>query len=49
MIDILNIEPTQVSRDLQGKYILLYGPAKCGKTTFASQMEDNLLIALKER
>ena len=48
MIDILNIEPTKVSRDLQGKYILLYGPAKCGKTTFASQMEDNLLIAFEK-
>lgn len=48
MIDILNIEPTKVSKDLQGKYILLYGAAKCGKTTFATQMPDNLLIAFEK-
>lgn len=31
MIDILNIEPTVISRDLKGKYILLYGkPKKLG-------------------
>lgn len=28
MIDILNIEPTKVSRDLQGKYILIYSQPK---------------------
>lgn len=25
LIDILKIKPTKVSRDLQGKYILIYG------------------------
>lgn len=29
-IDILNIEPTVISRDLKGKYILIYGKPKCG-------------------
>lgn len=47
MIDILNIEPTKVSRDLQGKFLLLYGAAKCGKTTFAVQMPKNLLLAFE--
>lgn len=27
-IDILNIQPTTISRDLKGKYICIYGPAK---------------------
>lgn len=48
MVDILNIEPTKVSRDLQGKFALLYGAAKCGKTTFATQMPSNLLIAFEK-
>lgn len=25
MIDILNIQPNVISRDLRGKYVLLYG------------------------
>lgn len=28
MVDILNIEPTKVSRDLQGKFILIYSQPK---------------------
>lgn len=31
MIDILTIEPTVISRDLKGKYLLIYGkPGKLG-------------------
>ena len=31
MVDILNIEPTVISRDLKGKYLLIYGkPEKLG-------------------
>lgn len=29
-IDILSLTPTAISRDLKGKYVLLYGKAKCG-------------------
>lgn len=47
MIDILNIEPTKVSRDLQGKFILIYSQPKMGKTTFAVQMPKNLLLAFE--
>ena len=47
MIDILNIEPTKVSRDLQGKYILLYGAPKVGKTSFSVQMPKNLLLGFE--
>ena len=44
-IDILNIEPTVISRDLKGKYILIYGKPKTGKTTLASRFPKNLLVA----
>lgn len=46
-IDIFNIEPTKVSRDLKGKYILLYGEEKSGKTTFGSQMPRNLFLCFE--
>ena len=35
-IDIFNIEPNKISRDLKGKFILIYGEAKSGKTSFSS-------------
>lgn len=47
MIDILNIEPTKVSKDLQGKYILIYGAPKVGKTSFSVQMPKNLLLGFE--
>ena len=47
-IDILHIEPTVISRDLKGKYILVYGKPKCGKTTLASKFPKNLLIAFEK-
>ena len=48
MIDILTIEPTVISRDLKGKYLLLYGKPKTGKTTMASRFPKNLLIAFEK-
>lgn len=47
MIDILNIEPTKVSKDLQGKYILIYGAPKVGKTSFSVRMPKNLLLGFE--
>ena len=47
-IDILTIEPTVISRDLKGKYLLLYGKPKTGKTTMASRFPKNLLIAFEK-
>lgn len=47
-IDILNIEPTVISRDLKGKYILVYGKPKVGKTTLAAKFPKNLLIAFEK-
>ena len=48
MIDILNIQPTVISRDLKGKYILIYGKPKVGKTSLASHFPNNLLIAFEK-
>ena len=47
-IDILKIEPTVISRDLKGKYLLIYGKPKVGKTTLASKFPKNLLIAFEK-
>lgn len=48
VIDILNIQPTTISRDLKGKYICLFGNAKVGKTTFACNAPKNLLLAFEK-
>jgi hypothetical protein len=47
-IDILNLAPTTISKDLRGKYILLYGKPKVGKTTFAAEAPKNLLLAFEK-
>ena len=44
-INLLNIQPHKVSRDLSGYITFIYGAPKVGKTTFATQMPDHLLIA----
>lgn len=43
-IDLLTLEPQKISRDLRGKYVLLYGLPKVGKTSLAAQI-DKVLIA----
>lgn len=47
-INILDIQPSVISRDLRGKYICIYGPEKCGKTTFAAQQEKTLILAFEK-
>lgn len=47
-IDILKIEPSVISRDLRGKYVLLYGKAKSGKTTAATSFPKSLLCAFEK-
>ena len=37
-IDIFNLEPTVISKNLQGAYICVYGPEKVGKTTFGAKL-----------
>ena len=46
-IDILNLQPTAISRDLKGKYVLVYGAPKVGKTSFAAKFKKNLLCAFE--
>ena len=47
-IDILNIGPSVISRDLRGKYVLLYGKPKSGKTTAAVSFPKTLLCAFEK-
>lgn len=46
-IDILNIQPSKISKDLKGKYIAIYGAEKVGKTTFAAQNPKTLICAFE--
>lgn len=46
-VNLLNLEPTKVSRDLSGYTIYLYGAAKSGKTTIASQIPGSLILAFE--
>ena len=47
-IDILNITPSVISRDLKGKYVLIYSQPKVGKTSLACQFPKNLLLAFEK-
>lgn len=44
-IDLLNLQPHKVSRDLTGYITYIYGMAKIGKTSLAAQAPDCLLLA----
>ena len=46
-IDILNLEPSVISRDLRGKFVCLYGLPKVGKTSLACQFPKNLLCGFE--
>jgi len=46
-INLLNIQPHKVSRDLSGYITFIYGPPKTGKTTLATQMPNALLLAFE--
>jgi pantothenate kinase-related protein Tda10 len=47
-INLMNIKPHQVSRDLSTYITYIYGAAGTGKTTLASQMDKSLLLASKK-
>lgn len=47
-IDLLNITPHQVSRDLRGYSVLFYGEPKSGKTTTAAKFPNALLLAFEK-
>lgn len=45
MVDIMNVKPHEVSRDITGYVIGLYSKPGAGKTTFAAQSEACLFLA----
>ena len=47
-IDLLSITPHQVSRDLRGYSVFLYGDPKSGKTTIATKFPRHLLLAFEK-
>lgn len=48
MIDIFNVKPNKVSRDLDTRKIFLYGEPKTGKTTMLSKMDKVLVLATED-
>ena len=47
-INLLNIVPHQVSRDLRGYSVFFYGEPKSGKTTIATKFPRHLLLAFEK-
>lgn len=47
-INLLDITPHQVSRDLRGYTVFFYGEAKSGKTTTATKFPNHLLLAFEK-
>lgn len=47
-IDLLNIQPHKVSRDMRGYSVLFYGEPKSGKTTIATKFPNSLLLAFEK-
>lgn len=47
-INLQAIKPHQVSRDLKGKIVTIYGEPKVGKTTISTRFPKSLLIAFEK-
>lgn len=47
-IDIFSIQPTQLCKDLRGRFVLLYGIAKSGKTSMSAMWPKPLIIAFEK-
>ena len=47
-LNLLDITPHQVSRDLRGYSVFLYGDPKSGKTTIATKFPRHLLLAFEK-
>jgi hypothetical protein len=47
MVDLLNLQPTTISRDLRSKYLLIYSQPKAGKTSFAASLPNNLIFSFE--
>jgi len=48
MIDLMNLQPHKVSKDLRGYSVFFYGEPKSGKTTTASHFPEALLLAFEK-
>ena len=48
ILNLLDLQPTTISRDLRNKYVLLYGKPKVGKTSFAAQCPNNLIFSFEK-
>lgn len=48
MIDLLNLQPHQISNDLRGYSVMFYGEPKSGKTTTASKFPKSLILAFEK-
>lgn len=47
MVDLMSLEPTKISTDLSGKFVLLYGLPKSGKTSLSVLFPKPLLLAFE--
>ena len=47
-LNLLNIQPHQVSRDMRGYSVFFYGEPKSGKTTTATKFPNHLLLAFEK-
>jgi len=47
MINLVNLQPSTISRNLKGKFLLIYGLPKVGKTTFASEIPGHLICSFE--
>lgn len=47
MIDLMGLEPQQISKNLKGKFVLIYGQEGCGKTTLASKFNKSLMCGFE--
>ena len=48
MVNLMNLQPTKISRDLKGKFVLIYGLPKTGKTSLATRWPKSLLLAFEK-
>jgi len=47
-LNLLDIVPHQVSRDMRGYSVFFYGEPKSGKTTIASRFPNHLILATEK-
>ena len=46
-IDLMNLQPQKISKDLRGKFALIYGEAGCGKTSLAASFDRALICGFE--